>query len=92
MIKTDPITADCRRDEIIYPSSDGKRMAENTKQFDPIVYLKLGIDYLFASDENIFVASDLLWYPVKGRPDICTVPDAMIAIDSQESNLTKLKQ
>lgn len=87
MIKTDPIT-----DEIIYPSSDGKRMAENTKQFDLIVYLKLGIDYLFASDENIFVASDLLWYPVKGRPDICTAPDVMIAIGSQESNLTKLKQ
>jgi Putative restriction endonuclease len=92
MIKTDPITADCRPDEIIYPSSDGKRMAENTKQFDLIVYLKLGIDYLFASDENIFVASDLLWYPVKGRPDICAAPDLMIAMGRQKGDRMSYQQ
>jgi len=28
----------------------------------------------------VFVASDLLWYPVEGRPDICHAPDVMVAI------------
>jgi Uma2 family endonuclease len=87
MIKTDPIT-----DEIIYPSSDGKRMAENTKQFDLIVYLKLGIDNLFPKNENVFVASDLLWYPVQGRPDICTAPDVMVALGRPQGDRMSYQQ
>jgi hypothetical protein len=27
-----------------------------------------------------FVASDLLWYPVHGRPDICAAPDLLVAL------------
>ncbi len=63
---------------IIYPDSDGQPMAENTKQFRWIVLVKENLECLFANDPNVFVAGDLLWYPVEGRPDIRVAPDAMV--------------
>ena len=64
---------------IVYPSSDGKRMAENTLQFEWIVTVQGGLDALFANDPNVFVAGDLLWYPFKGINKISIAPDAMVA-------------
>ncbi len=52
--------------EIIYPENDGKPMSENTKQFQLIVKIQGGLDALFKDNENVFVAGDLLWYPVEG--------------------------
>ncbi|MBI3971638.1 MAG: Uma2 family endonuclease [Chloroflexi bacterium] len=63
---------------IVYPESDGKPIAENTKQFRWIVTIEGGLEALFRDDPNVFVAGDLLWYPVEGRPDVCTAPDAMV--------------
>ena len=65
--------------EVVYPDSDGEPIAENTLQFDWIVTLKGSLDALFRDDPNVFVAGDLLWYPVEGRPDIRAAPDAMVA-------------
>ncbi|WLT39896.1 Uma2 family endonuclease [Synechocystis sp. B12] len=65
---------------IIYPDSDGQPMADNTEQFQWIVLLKENLDCLFAQDDNVFVAGDLLWYPVEGHPEIRVAPDAMVAL------------
>lgn len=54
-------------------------MAENTEQFKWIVFLVENLKSLFADDPNVFVAGDLLWYPVEGRVDISLAPDAMVA-------------
>jgi Uma2 family endonuclease len=64
--------------EIHYPDSDGQPMADNTLQFHWIVTLKEGLDWLFAQDPNVFVAGDLLWYPVEGDPKIRQAPDALV--------------
>lgn len=64
--------------EVIYPESDGKPMADNTKQFRWIVVIQQNIDWMFASDPDVFVAGDLLWYPVEGKNTICTAPDIMV--------------
>ena len=69
-----------KQSEIVYPESDGKPMAENTLQFQWIVTIKEGLARVFAAQPNVFVAGDLLWYPVEGRPDISAAPDAMVAI------------
>lgn len=61
-----------------YPDSDGNPMADNTLQFEWIVTIKGGLEALFQDHPDIFVAGDLLWYPVEGRPDICRAPDAMV--------------
>ena len=66
------------RRPIVYPESDGQPMAENSKQFDWIVTIKCGLETLFANDPLVFVAGDLLWYPVENQPKICTAPDAMV--------------
>jgi Uma2 family endonuclease len=66
--------------DIIYPDSDGQPMADNTKQFQWIVLLKENLECLFARDRNVFVAGDLLWYPVEGRPDIRVAPDVFVVL------------
>jgi hypothetical protein len=63
---------------IVYPESDGQPMADNTKQFEWIVFLKKNLDVLFADDPNVFVAGDLLWYPVQGMPQRRIAPDVMV--------------
>ncbi|MEG4075371.1 Uma2 family endonuclease [Microcoleus sp. Pol14C2] len=64
--------------EIIYPDSDGKPMSDNTKQFELIVKIQGGIDALFKDNENVFVAGDLLWYPVEGDNKTRQAPDTMV--------------
>jgi Uma2 family endonuclease len=67
------------RPKVIYPDSDGQPLAENTLQFEWIVTIKEGLDALFADRTDVFVAGDLLWYPVEGDPKIRSAPDAMVA-------------
>jgi Uma2 family endonuclease len=64
--------------DIDYPDSDGQPMADNTLQFQWIVTIQGNLDGLFRSDDNVFVAGDLLWYPVQGDNTIRTAPDAMV--------------
>jgi Uma2 family endonuclease len=64
--------------KVYYPDSDGQPMADNTKQFRWIVTIKENLDLLFATDPNVFVAGDLLWYPVEGDNTIRNAPDAMV--------------
>lgn len=65
--------------EIVYPDSDGEPMADNTRQFDYIVMIQGGIAALFADRTDVFVAGDLLWYPVEGHPLIRAAPDTLVA-------------
>jgi Uma2 family endonuclease len=64
---------------IVYPSSDGRPIADNTLQFRWITTIEGGLEALFRKNPNVFVAGDLLWYPVEGHPEIRTAPDAMVA-------------
>jgi Uma2 family endonuclease len=80
------------RSGIVYPDSDGKPMAENTLQFEWIVTIKEGLERAFADRADIFVAGDLLWYPVEGSPDISAAPDAMVAIGRPKGYRGSYKQ
>ncbi|MFV9505334.1 MAG: Uma2 family endonuclease [Oscillochloridaceae bacterium umkhey_bin13] len=64
--------------DVVYPDSDGKPMAENTLQFRWIVTIQGGFDALFRDHPEVFVAGDLLWYPVEGRPDIRQASDTLV--------------
>ncbi|HEY9711540.1 MAG TPA: hypothetical protein V6D48_25250 [Oculatellaceae cyanobacterium] len=66
--------------QVIYPDSDGKPMANNTKQFRWIVVIQQNLDWLYANDPNVFVAGDLFWYPVEGKPKIVNAPDVMVVL------------
>ena len=67
------------RPSVHYPDSDGRPMAENTLQFRWIVTIKEGLDACFRHRSDVFVAGDLLWYPVEGKPEIRMAPDALVA-------------
>ncbi len=67
-------------DAVIYPDCDGNPMSDNTKQFRWIVTIKENLELLFADDPNVFVAGDLLWYPVEGNNKLRQAPDTMVAI------------
>ncbi|CAK0756681.1 Uma2 family endonuclease [Gammaproteobacteria bacterium] len=64
--------------EIVYPDSDGMPMADNTRQFEIIVMLQGGLALLFVDRPDVFVAGDLLWYPVKGNNRLRVAPDVMV--------------
>ena len=75
-----------------YPESDGKPMADNTKQFHWITVIKQNLDWLFAQDPTVFVAGDLFWYPVEGRPNIVTAPDVLVVFGRPKGDRGSYKQ
>ena len=77
---------------ISYPDSDGQPMADNTKQFRWIVTIKENLEILFASDPNVFVAGDLLWYPVEGNNKLRQAPDVMVALGRPKGDRGSYRQ
>jgi Uma2 family endonuclease len=71
---------------IIYPDSDGQPMADNTKQFRWIAVIHHNLEWLFAKEENIFVAGDLLWYPVEGNNKLRQAPDVMVVFGAKKGD------
>jgi len=51
-------------------------MANTTLQFAWIVGIKKTLAALFADDPMVFVAGDLLWYPLPGRDGQPAAPEA----------------
>ena len=80
------------RPPVHYPDSDGRPMAENTLQFQWIVTIKEGLNALFRDRDDVFVAGDLLWYPVEGEPKTCLAPDALVAFDRPKGHRGSYKQ
>jgi len=78
--------------KVVYPDSDGKPMADNTKQFDWIVKIKENLELMFADNPAVFVAGDLLWYPVEGNNKIRTAPDAMVAFGRPKGHRGSYRQ
>jgi Uma2 family endonuclease len=54
-------------------------MADNTLQFRWIVTIQGGFAALYRNQPDVFVAGDLLWYPVEGQPTIRQAPDTLVA-------------
>lgn len=77
---------------IVYPESDGKPIADNTLQFRWIVTLQGNLDALYADDPNVFVAGDLLWYPVQGEPQTRVAPDVLVAFGRAKGDRGSYRQ
>jgi Uma2 family endonuclease len=78
--------------EISYPDCDGNPMSDNTKQFRWIVTIKENLECLFADNPDVFVAGDLLWYPIEGDNKTRTAPDAMVAIGRPKGDRGSYRQ
>ncbi len=77
---------------VIYPDSDGKPMADNTKQFRWIVVIQQNLEWVFADNPNVFVAGDLLWYPLEGNNKKRTAPDVMVVLGRPKGDRGSYKQ
>ena len=78
--------------EVIYPDSDGKPMANNTKQFRWILVIQQNLDWLYADNPNVFVAGDLFWYPIQGQNTIVNAPDVMVVFGRPKGDRGSYKQ
>lgn len=83
----------------LYPESDGKPMAENTEQYRWIVILKENLEILFAAVVDVFIAADLLWYPIEASKPIpedftlrSQVPDVMVIFGRPKGKRGSYKQ
>lgn len=67
-------------------------MADNTKQFRWIVLFKENLECLFAANPQVFVAGDLLWYPVEGHPELCMAPEVLVVFGRPKGDRGSYKQ
>ncbi len=79
-------------EKIIYPERDGKPMSDNTLQFDWIVIIKENLERLFSNNPEVFVAGDLLWYPIQGNKKIRRAPDIMVVLGRPKGYRGSYKQ
>ncbi len=77
---------------IEYPDDDGEPMSDNSLQFGWIVLIVENLQAVFLDDPNVFVAGNLLWYPVDGEPTIRAAPDALVAFGRPKGRRGSYKQ
>ncbi len=78
--------------QIEYPENDGNPLSDNTVQFHYITTIQGGLDALFADDPNVFVAGDLLWYPIEGNNQVRVAPDTMVVFGRPKGDRRSYKQ
>ena len=78
--------------EILYPDCDGQPMSDNTKQFRWIVTIKENLEILFAEHPDVFIAGDLLWYPIEGNNKTRFAPDAMVVFGRPKGDRGSYRQ
>jgi Uma2 family endonuclease len=67
-------------------------MADNTLQYDWMTLIKGGLDTVFRDDPDVFVAGNLMWYPVEGNNRRRLAPDAMVAFGRPKGYRTSYVQ
>lgn len=65
-------------DDVFYPETDGKPMAETDIHRELLNYLIEALKIYFQKDENVYVSGNLLLYYEQGNPKKCVAPDVMI--------------
>lgn len=79
-------------EQVDYPDSDGLPVSDKTLQFQWIMTIVGGLRALFRDDPNVFVAGDLLWYPIEGDNKTRTAPDALVAFGRPKGHRGSYKQ
>ena len=79
-------------DDLLYPDSDGKPMSDNTEQYAWIVKIKENLEILHAGNPDVFIAGDLLWYPVQSTLIPPTAPDVMVVFGRSKGRRGSYRQ
>jgi len=65
-------------DDVFYPDTDGKPMAESDFQRNPLIYCVEALKERFRADPDIYVSGNLLIYYEKGNPFKSVAPDVFV--------------
>lgn len=79
-------------DEVFYPETDGKPMAETDRHRKLILELTEAFERFYAEEPEIYVTGDLLLYYLEGVPQECVAPDVMVCfgVPKKERRIYKL--
>ncbi len=66
------------KDDVFYPDTDGKPMAESDFQRNPLIYCVEALKERFRADPDIYVSGNLLIYYEKGNPFKSVAPDVFV--------------
>lgn len=78
-------------DDLVYPYSDGKPMAENLEQATAIRYLIAGLKDKYFDQADVMVEGDFFWYPVEGQPSTTVAPDVAVIQDIDVDTFTSYR-
>ena len=85
------VTAEALPTVFVYPESDGKPMADNTKQARWLTVLHGNVEALLR-DVEAFVALNLMWYAREGFPEESAAPDVFVAFGRPKDERRSYKQ
>ncbi len=75
-----------------YPDSDGKPMADNTRQARWIIVLYGNLTALLRTVPDVLIAADLLWYARPEEGEKPTAPDVMVVFGRPRGDRGSYKQ
>src|SRR5207244_2674463 len=67
-------------EDVIYPATDGKPMAETGVHLQTIFWLYEMLRHFFRRRADVYVAADMLLYFEQGNPRASRAPDVMVAL------------
>jgi Uma2 family endonuclease len=67
-----------QRDDVYYPESDGRPLAETEVHLDEIVYLREALQERFREVPDVYVGCDMCFYYVPGQPRFFVAPDLFL--------------
>ncbi len=79
-------------DEVVYPESDGKPMADNSLQLHWIVVLFGNLAAVFDPRADVYVGANLLWYPRWGHPETSIAPDVFVVFGRHKGHRGSYQQ
>ncbi len=73
-------------DEIVYPDSDGRPVAESDFQLVPLIYALDALKAYFQSREDVYVAGDMFLYYEEGNPKAAVAPDVFVVLGAPKGD------
>jgi len=73
-------------DEIVYPDSDGRPMAESDFQLTPLIYALDALKAYFQSHEDVYVAGNMFLYYEEGNPKAAVAPDVFVVLGAPKGD------
>jgi hypothetical protein len=80
-----------RSEEIYYPESDGKPMAETDLHRKLILYLTECLDIFLSNRENVYVTGNIMFYYEEDSPQDVVSPDVMVFLAFQKATAQAIK-